>query len=225
MTATGEPLEIQVGERVGRVSALLLRPPEPWAGYVLAHGAGAGMTHPFMESVARALMARGIATLRYQFPYIESGGRRPDPPGVLLATVRAAVARARELLPDLRLFAGGKSLGGRMTSHAAADRQLDALAGLIFLGFPLHPPKRPAIERAEHLARVGQPMLFLQGTRDDLADLTLVREVCGGLGERATLHVVEGADHSFAVLKRSGRTGAEVLEELADTIAAWCRKA
>jgi uncharacterized protein len=223
MTSTGEPLEIEVGERVGRVSALLLRPPEPWAGYVLAHGAGAGMTHPFMESVARALMARGMATLRYQFPYTEAGGRRPDPPGVLLATVRAAVARAGELLPSLKLFAGGKSLGGRMTSHAAAERQLDEVAGLIFLGFPLHPPKRPAIERAEHLARVGQPMLFLQGTRDDLADLTLVREVCGRLGDRVTLHVVEGADHSFGVLKRSGRTGSEVLEELADTIAGWCR--
>ena len=224
MTATGELLEIQVGQRVGRVSALLLRPPEPWAGYVLAHGAGAGMTHPFMESVARALMARGIATLRYQFPYTESGGRRPDPPGVLLATVRAAVARARELLPSLKLFAGGKSLGGRMTSHAAAERQLDTVAGLIFLGFPLHRPKRPAIERAEHLARVGQPMLFLQGTRDDLADLALVREVCAGLGDRATLHVVEGADHSFGVLKRSGRTGSEVLEELADRIAGWGRR-
>ena len=224
MTATGEPLEIQVGERVGRVSALLLRPAEPWAGYVLAHGAGAGMTHPFMESVARALVTRGLATLRYQFPYTEAGGRRPDPPRVLLATVRAAVARARELLPSLKLFAGGKSLGGRMTSHAAAERQLDGVAGLVFLGFPLHPPKRPAIERAEHLARVALPMLFLQGTRDDLADLTLVREVCAGLGERATLHVVEGADHSFGVLKRSGRTGSEVLDELADTIAGWARR-
>jgi uncharacterized protein len=223
MTETGEPLEIEVGERVGRVSGLLLRPPEPWAGYVLAHGAGAGMTHPFMESVARALTARGIATLRYQFPYTEAGNRRPDPPGILLATVRAAVARAGELLPALRLFAGGKSLGGRMTSHAAAERQLDNLAGLIFLGFPLHPPKRPAIERSEHLARVNVPMLFLQGTRDDLADLTLIRDVCAGLGDRAALHVVEGADHSFGVLKRSGRTGSEVLEELADTIAGWCR--
>jgi predicted alpha/beta-hydrolase family hydrolase len=224
MTMTGERLEIRVGERVGRVSGLLLRPPEPTAGYVLAHGAGAGMTHSFMESIARALVTRGIATLRYQFPYVEAGGRRPDPPAVLLATVRAAVARARELLPSLRLFAGGKSMGGRMTSQAAAKGQLGELAGLIFLGFPLHPPKRPAIERAEHLARVTQPMLFLQGTRDDLADLALIREVCGRLGNRATLHVVEGADHSFGVLKRSGRTGSEVLEELADTIAGWCRE-
>ena len=222
--STGEPLEIVVGERIGRVSGLLLRPSEPWAGYVLAHGAGAGMAHPFMESVARALLARGIATLRYQFPYTESGGRRPDPPGVLLATVRAAVARARELMPDLRLFAGGKSMGGRMTSNAAAGRPLDDVAGLIFLGFPLHSPKRPAIDRADHLAHVAVPMLFLQGSRDDLAELELIRDVTAGLSPRATIHVVEGADHSFAVLKRSGRTGTEVLEELADTIAAWARK-
>jgi predicted alpha/beta-hydrolase family hydrolase len=221
--SAGEPLEIAVGERIGRVSGLLLRPSEPWAGYVLAHGAGAGMEHPFLESVARALMARGIATLRYQFPYTEAGRRRPDPPGVLLATVRAAVARACELMPGIRLFAGGKSMGGRMTSNAAADRPLDGVAGLIFLGFPLHPPKRPAVDRAEHLARVALPMLFLQGTRDDLADLELIREVGAGLGPCVTLHAVEGADHSFAVLKRSGRTGAEVLEELADAIAAWAR--
>jgi uncharacterized protein len=221
---TGEPLEIVVGDRIGRVSGLLLRPPEPWAGYVLAHGAGAGMAHPFMESMARALLARGMATLRYQFPYTEAGGRRPDPPGVLLATVRAAVARARQLMPDVRLFAGGKSMGGRMTSNAAAERPLDDVAGLIFLGFPLHRPKRPAIDRAEHLARVTVPMLFLQGTRDDLAELELIREVTAGLSPRATIHVVEGADHSFAVLKRSGRTGTEVLEELADTIAAWARR-
>jgi predicted alpha/beta-hydrolase family hydrolase len=221
--STGEPLEIVVGERTGQVSGLLLRPPDPWAAYVLAHGAGAGMEHPFMESVARALLTRGIATLRYQFPYTEAGGRRPDPPAVLLATVRAAVARARELMPHLRLFAGGKSMGGRMTSNAAADRPLDDVAGLIFLGFPLHRPKTPAIDRAEHLARVGVPMLLLQGTRDDLADLELIRQVTARLGSAGTLHVVEGADHSFAVLKRSGRTATEVLEELADTIAGWAR--
>jgi predicted alpha/beta-hydrolase family hydrolase len=221
--SAGEPLEIVVGDRVGRVSGLLLRPPEPWAGYVLAHGAGAGMTHPFLEAVARALQARGMATLRYQFPYTEAGGRRPDPPAVLLATVRAAVARARELLPGVRLFAGGKSMGGRMTSNAAADRPLDHVAGLIFLGFPLHRPKHPAVDRAEHLARVPLPMLFLQGTRDTLADLGLIREVTGGLGARATLHVVDGADHGFAVLKRSGRSATDVLEELADAIAAWAR--
>jgi predicted alpha/beta-hydrolase family hydrolase len=221
--SAGEPLEIVVGERIGRVSGLLLRPAEPWAAYVLAHGAGAGMEHPFLESVARLLSARRVATLRYQFPYTEAGGRRPDPPGVLLATVRAAVARARELMPEVRLFAGGKSMGGRMTSAAAADRPLDGVAGLVFLGFPLHRPGRPAIDRAEHLGRVQLPMLFLQGTRDDLADLSLVREVTTGLGSRATLHVVEGADHSFAVLKRSGRTGAEVLDELADAIAGWAR--
>jgi predicted alpha/beta-hydrolase family hydrolase len=223
MSAPDEPLEILVGERVGRVSGLLLRPPEPWAGYVLAHGAGAGMRHSFMESVARALVGKGIATLRYQFPYTESGARRPDPPAVLMATVRAAVARARELLPGVRLFAGGKSMGGRMTSHAAAERPLEGVTGLIFLGFPLHPPRRPAAERGEHLARVTCPMLFLQGTRDDLAELGLIREVCDRLDARATLHVVEGADHSFAVLKRSGRTGVEVMQELADTIAGWAR--
>jgi predicted alpha/beta-hydrolase family hydrolase len=221
--SAGEPLEIVVGERIGRVSGLLLRPAEPWAAYVLAHGAGAGMEHPFLESVARLLSARRVATLRYQFPYTEAGGRRPDPPGVLLATVRAAVARAHELMPEVRLFAGGKSMGGRMTSAAAADRPLDGVAGLVFLGFPLHRPGRPAIDRAEHLGRVQLPMLFLQGTRDDLADLSLVREATTGLGSRATLHVVEGADHSFAVLKRSGRTGAEVLDELADAIAGWAR--
>ena len=221
--SVGERLEIVVSDRIGQVSGLLLRPPEPWAAYVLAHGAGAGMEHPFLESVARALLARGVATLRYQFPYTEAGGRRPDPPAVLLATVRAAVARARELMPGLRLFAGGKSMGGRMTSNADADRPLEGVAGMVFLGFPLHPPKRPAIDRAEHLARVSVPMLFLQGTRDDLADLGLIQDVCAGLGSRATLHVVNGADHSFAVLKRSGRTGAEVLEELADTVTAWAR--
>jgi len=221
--SAGEPLDIVVGERIGRVSGLLLRPAEPWGAYVLAHGAGAGMEHPFLEAVARGLLARGMATLRYQFPYFEAGGRRPDPPGVLLATVRAAVARAGELLPGVRLFAGGKSMGGRMTSNAAADRPLDGVAGLVFLGFPLHRPKHPAIDRAEHLGRVALPMLFLQGTRDTLADLPLIREVCAGLGSRTTLHVVDGADHSFGVLKRSGRTGTEVLEELTDTIAAWAQ--
>jgi len=221
--SAGEPLEILVSERIGRVSGLLLRPPEPWGTYVLAHGAGAGMEHPFLEAVARGLLARGMATLRYLFPYMEVGGRRPDPPVVLLATVRAAVARAGELMPGVRLFAGGKSMGGRMTSNAAADRTLDGVAGLVFLGFPLHRPRHPAIDRAEHLDRVALPMLFLQGTRDELADLAPMREVCAGLGSRATLHVVEGGDHSFAVLKRSGRTGTEVLEELADTIAAWAR--
>jgi uncharacterized protein len=214
---------VDVGERIGKVSGILLRPQNAWATYVLAHGAGAGMRHRFMESIARALAERGIATLRYQFPYVEAGTRRPDPPGVLEATVRAAVAQARELTPHVPLVAGGKSLGGRMTSNAMAHRPLEGVAGLVFLGFPLHRPKQPDVSRAEHLERVQSPMLFLQGTRDGLADLGLITTVCNGLGARATLHVVEGADHSFGVLKRSGRAEADIMEELALTTVGWCR--
>ena len=217
-------LTISVSDTIGRVSGLLLRPPAAWALYLLAHGAGAGMRHRFLDSVAIALGERGIATLRYQFPYLESGARRPDPPDVAEATVRAAAAAAREAAPDLPLVAGGKSFGGRMTSNAMASRPIEGVRGLVFLGFPLHPPKRPATSRAEHLSRVEAPMLFLQGTRDDLADLTLITSVCSGLGPRATLHVVDGADHSFAVLKRSGRTGAEVMDQLAGTTADWVRR-
>ena len=216
-------LDIDVGTTIGKVSGILLRPPDAWATYVLAHGAGAGMRHRFMESMAQALAGRGIATLRYQFPYVEAGTRRPDPPGVLEATVRAAVASAGESTPDLPLVAGGKSLGGRMTSNAMARRPLDGVLGLVFLGFPLHPPKRPGVTRAEHLDRVESPMIFLQGTRDDLADLGLMTSVCNRLGPRASLHVVEGADHSFAVLKRSGRTEAEVMEELTLRLTEWLR--
>jgi hypothetical protein len=216
-------LDIEVGTTVGKVSGILLRPPDAWATYVLAHGAGAGMRHRFMESIAQVLAERGIATLRYQFPYVEAGSRRPDPPGILEATVRAAVAKARESTPDLPLVAGGKSLGGRMTSNAMARRPLEGVLGLAFLGFPLHPPRQPAVTRAEHLDRVEAPMLFLQGTRDDLADLDLITSVCGRLGPKATLHVVEGADHSFAVLKRSGRTDSEVMSELTLGIAEWLR--
>jgi predicted alpha/beta-hydrolase family hydrolase len=214
---------LRVSDRIGSVSAILERPSDAWALYVLAHGAGAGMRHRFMEQVATALAGQGIATLRYQFPYVESGGRRPDPPAVLEATVRAAVAAAREAEPGLVLLAGGKSMGGRMTSNAMARAPLEGVSGLVFLGFPLHPPKRPAVTRADHLAQVESPMLFLQGTRDDLADLDLITGVCNRLGARATLHVVDGADHSFAVLKRSGRSGEEVLQELVASIADWTR--
>lgn len=217
-------LDIPVGDTVGGVSGILLRPPDAWAAYVLAHGAGAGMRHRFMESIAQSLAERGIATLRYQFPYVEAGARRPDPPGVLEATVRAAVAKARESTPDLPLIAGGKSLGGRMTSNAMARRPLEGVLGLVFLGFPLHPAKQPGVTRAEHLDRVESPMLFLQGTRDDLADLDLITSVCARLGPRTTLHVVDGADHSFAVLKRSGRSDGEVMEELALTITDWLHR-
>jgi predicted alpha/beta-hydrolase family hydrolase len=216
-------LQIDVGASIGKVSGIMLRPPDAWAGYVLAHGAGAGMRHPFMETVAHGLAGRGMATLRYQFPYVEAGSRRPDPPGVLEATVRAAVEAAREIVPGLPLVAGGKSLGGRMTSNAQARRPLPGISGLVFLGFPLHPPKQRGESRAEHLRAVELPMLFLQGTRDALAELDLITSVCERLGPRATLHVVEGADHSFAVLKRSGRSAAEVMDELSDTIASWCR--
>lgn len=216
-------LTIDVSDSIGTVSGLLLRPPTAWATYLLAHGAGAGMRHRFMEGIAEALAERGMATLRYQFPYVEAGSRRPDPPGVLEATVRAAAAEARESTPDLPLIAGGKSLGGRMTSNAMARRPLEGVLGLVFLGFPLHPAKQPAVSRAEHLDRVESPMLFLQGTRDDLADLDLITSVCGRLGPKATLHLVAGADHSFAVLKRSGRTDTEVMGELALATAEWCR--
>lgn len=215
---------IDVGERIGEVPGIFVRPPDAHLLYVLAHGAGAGMRHRFMDSIAHALARRGIATLRYQFPYMEAGGRRPDPPAVLEATVRAAVAAAARIAPDLPLVAGGKSMGGRMTSGAAARHSLPGVTGLVFLGFPLHPPKRPGDTRADHLRDVALPMLFLQGTRDTLADLDLITRVCERLGPRASLHVVEGGDHSFAVLKRSGRSEAEVMDELGDAVVEW-RKA
>ncbi len=203
------------------VSALLLFPARARALYVLAHGAGAGMRHSFMEAIAGRLAAQGIATLRYQFPYTEQGGRRPDPEPMLLDTVRAAVGAAHEAAGGLPLLAGGKSMGGRMTSRAAAAAPLPGVKGLVFLGFPLHPAGQPGISRAEHLTRVDLPMLFLQGTRDTLADLTLLKPVVGRLGARATLRVIEHADHMFHVLKRSGRTDEQVLDELALAAAQW----
>ena len=209
------------GEHVGDVSGLLLRPDGARLVYVLAHGAGAGMRHPFLETIARLLGERGIATLRYQFPYMERRARRPDPPAVAAATVRAAVAEASCAVPGLPLVAGGKSFGGRMTSTAQSEQPLPGVRGLVFLGFPLHPPGRPDDKRAEHLGRVQIPMLFLQGDRDEFADLRLLRRVVKQLGERATLHLVEGGDHSFHVLKRSGRNDAEVMAELVDSIVAW----
>jgi uncharacterized protein len=218
-----EEIHIDVGPTIGTVPGILLRPPDAWLLYVLAHGAGAGMRHRFMDAIAEALAGRGIATLRYQFPYMEAGPRRPDPPPVLQATVRAAVTAAARLAPDLPLVAGGKSLGGRMTSGAQAREPLAGVHGLVFLGFPLHPPKQPDVSRAEHLGGVHIPMLFLQGTRDDLADLALVIGVCHDLGSQATLRVVDGANHAFEVLKRSGRTNEEVREELVRTIEEWCR--
>ncbi len=202
------------------VSALLTAPADARAVTVLAHGAGAGMTHPFLAGFAGGLAERGFATLRYQFPYMERGSGRPDAPATAEATVRAAVAEAKRLLPGLPVFAGGKSFGGRMSSGAEASAPM-GIAGLVFLGFPLHPPGRPGIARAEHLSQVGVPMLFLQGTRDEFARLDLLREVVAGLGPRATLHLVEGGDHSFKVPAAAGRKPAAVQAGLLDTFVAW----
>jgi uncharacterized protein len=205
----------------GRVSALLMRPLRARACYVLAHGAGAGMMHRSMEAIAAGLGERGIATLRYQFPYMEKGGKRPDPPALAHAAVRAAVAEAARCCFDLPLIAGGKSFGGRMTSQAQAIAPLAGVRGLVFLGFPLHPAGKPSSDRAKHLAEIELPMLFLQGTRDALAELSLLEPVVGSLGPLATLHRVEEADHSFHVLVRSGRNDPEVLDEVLDAFAAW----
>ena len=213
-------LTIAVGDS-HRVSALLSLPPRARACYVLAHGAGAGMTHPSLESVAVELAARGVATLRYQFPYMETGGKRPDPPALAHATVRAAVAEAGRLTPALPLVAGGRSFGGRMTSQAQAAAPLPGVRGLAFLAFPLHPAGRPSDERAKHLFAVQIPMLFLQGTNDALADLALLRPLVDRLGPRATLTLFQDADHSFHVPARTGRKDADVRRELLDALVAW----
>jgi hypothetical protein len=203
----------------GTVSAVLLRPPDARWLYLLAHGAGAGMRHAFLEELAARLATRGVATLRYQFPYVEAGRKRPDPPSLLERTVRAAAAEAARRAPDLPLLAGGKSMGGRMTSQAQAARPLPGVRGLVFVGFPLHPAGEPSTARGEHLARVALPMLFLQGTRDELAHLDLLEPLLGPLGPRAELLVIDGADHSFKVPVRSGRGSGDVLGELAAAIA------
>jgi len=205
----------------GEVSAILMRPADARWLLALAHGAGAGMTHPFMEKLARELTTVGIATLRYQFPYMEQQRRVPDSPSVATATVAGAVRAAAKAAAGLPLLAGGKSFGGRMSSQAASLGLLDGVKGLVFFGFPLHPPNRPGTKRADHLAKVRMAMLFLQGTRDALADLNLLRPICTDLGSLATLHVIESADHSFHVLKGSGKNDADVLRELARTTASW----
>ena len=220
LAPVAHPLTIRISG-TETVSALLCRPQPSRACYVLAHGAGAGMTHVFMDSAARGLAERGIATLRYQFAYMERGSKRPDSRRVAHAAVRAAVATASSLMPDVPLFAGGKSFGGRMTSQAQAESALPRVRGLIFLGFPLHPAKQPSQQRAEHLSRVNCPMLFLQGTRDELAEVALISTVTGRLGAPATLQLFEDADHSFHVRARSGRTDRQVLDSMLDTIAAW----
>jgi len=202
-----------------RVSGLLQSPPRARACCVLAHGAGAGMAHPFMAAVAAGLAERGIASLRYQFPYMERGAKRPDPPPLAQSTVRAAVAAAQRLVPELPLIAGGKSFGGRMTSQAQAKAPLGGVRGLAFLGFPLHPAGRPAQDRGQHLFDVRIPMLFLQGTRDTLAALDQIEPLCQALGPRAILRLFVDADHSFHVGARSGRSDAQVRGEMLDALA------
>jgi uncharacterized protein len=218
-----EPIQISVSAQC-RVSALFERPADAHSLLVLAHGAGAGMQHPFLAAVAGELAALGVATLRYQFPYLEQGSRRPDPPALCHATVRAAVAAAQGLAPELALFAGGKSFGGRMTSQAQAAEALPSVRGLVFLGFPLHPPKKPSQGRADHLSQVHVPMLFLQGSRDEFAELALLEPVVGRLGTRAALTLIADADHSFHVPARSGRRDPEVRREMLAALAAWMRQ-
>jgi uncharacterized protein len=216
------PLTISLPEGA-TISALLDGSANADACYVFAHGAGAGMNHAFMAGIASGLAQRGVATLRFQFPYMEQGSKRPDSPKVAQAAVRAAVQEAAKRLPNVPLFAGGKSFGGRMTSQAQSAEPLPHVRGLVFVGFPLHAAGKPSTDRASHLAEVQVPMLFLQGTRDALADLDLIREIVAKLGKHATLHVVEGGDHSFHVLARSGRNDEQVREELLDTMAGWMK--
>jgi predicted alpha/beta-hydrolase family hydrolase len=223
MASSSIPLPIALADGAG-ISALLDAPADAWACYVFAHGAGAGMDHAFMAAMATGLAARGVASLRFQFPFMEKRSKRPDPPDVAQAAVRAAVGEAGVRLPGVPLFAGGKSFGGRMTSQAQAAQPLPHVEGLVFVGFPLHPAGKPGTARAEHLAGVEIPMLFLQGTRDALADLDLVRGTTAKLADRATLHVVDGADHAFHVLVRSGRNDEQVREELLDTMAGWMQR-
>jgi hypothetical protein len=223
-TGAGIPIRFSVTPESGEVSALLLCPDEAKWLLILGHGAGAGMRHPFMEAISSELASCGIATFRYNFPYMEQGNRRPDPTPVLLATVRNAVAVAGEAVDGLPLLAGGKSMGGRMTSMAAAEESLPRVRGLVFFGFPLHPAGQPSTGRSEHLTKIRVPMLFLQGTRDKLAELSLLRPICDRLGMGAELHVVETADHSFHVLKSSGRDDSQVLVELGEAVSSWaCR--
>lgn len=224
MTAPSKEAHLKIAvPDIGEVSALWLCPASARWLLVLAHGAGAGMSHPFLGKLAAELASVEVATFRYQFPYMEQRRRVPDSPPLLKSTVRAAVRAASETAPDLPILAGGKSMGGRMTSQAAADHppELERVRGLVFFGFPLHPPGNPGTKRAEHLAQVRIPMLFLQGTRDQFADLKLLRPICASLGARATLHEIETADHSFHVLKSSCKTDAEVMRELAQSVRTW----
>jgi uncharacterized protein len=221
---TAQEIRFAGSEKGGEVSALLLMPKGAKALLIVGHGAGAGMRHRFMEDLAARLAERGVATLRYQFPYMEKGSKRPDSEAVLTATVRSAVAAANELGCGVPIFAGGKSMGGRMTSLAAAKESLDGIKGLAFFGFPLHAAGKPSAERGKHLVEVNVPMLFLQGSRDMLADLKLLKPLCRRLGKRAELFIVDGGDHSFHVLKSSGRSDDEVLKEVVEKVAEWMKK-
>jgi predicted alpha/beta-hydrolase family hydrolase len=219
-----EPTNVSIPIGEDRISGLLLRPSNANAIYLFAHGAGTNIAHRTMVSNAEGLAERGIATLRYNFLYTEKGGKRPDPPKLAHAAVRAAAAKAVEFAPDLPLFAGGRSFGGRMTSQAQADDPIPGVCGLIFLGFPLHPAGKPGIERAAHLVDVQVPMLFVSGTRDALAELDLLQPVVAGLGERATLYLVDQADHSFKVAARSGRTNVDAEAEALDAVERWINR-
>lgn len=219
MNPESRAVKIDTGKE--SVSGIFQAPPEPTCIYVFAHGAGAGMKHPFMERMSAALMAHDIGTLRYQFPYMEKRSKRPDPKPILIRTVEAACQLAVAQTSRVPIVAGGKSMGGRMTSHASAEGRIDFVKGLIFLGFPLHPPGKPSVERADHLKDVSHPMLFIQGTRDKLADLSLLTPICKDLGSRATLHVMEDADHSFGYLK--DQRPADVHALLASVVAEWIR--
>jgi predicted alpha/beta-hydrolase family hydrolase len=215
-----ERIEVRIPD-ADAVSALLCIPANAHACFVFAHGAGAGMDHGFMTAMAQELATRGVATLRYQFPYMERGSKRPDTPRVAHAAVRAAVAEARRRLPELPLFAGGKSFGGRMSSQAQAESAIEGVRGLVFVGFPLHPAGKPSQERAAHLLKVECPMLFLQGTRDELAELSLLQEALKPLGDRATLRVFDDADHSFHVRARSGQTDDQVRGAMVEAMVEW----
>jgi predicted alpha/beta-hydrolase family hydrolase len=223
VSAALREIRFAASQSAGEVSALLLRPQDARVLLALAHGAGAGMRHTFMQSICEVLARNGVATFRYQFPYMENGRGRPDPQPLLLQTVRSAVLAAHTHAPDLPLFAGGKSMGGRMTSLAAAAAPLASVSGIVFIGFPLHPAKRPGTQRAEHLAATTVPLLFVQGTRDTLADLPLLQPIVEELGARTHMHVIADADHAFAVRRRTtGRTNDEVIEEIAEITASWC---
>ncbi len=219
-TTSMERISVQLPE-AEPVSALLCVPENAHACFVFAHGAGAGMEHAFIAAMAEALAERGVATLRYQFPYMERGSKRPDPPRIAHAAVRAAVAEAGRRLPKLPLFAGGKSFGGRMSSQAQAEAAMPGVRGLVFVGFPLHPAGKPSQERAAHLLKVDCRMLFLQGTRDELAELSLLQEVLKPLGERATLRIFDDADHSFHVRARSGQTDDQVRAAMVEAMVQW----